>query len=551
MRVETSNLRRKTLPTISSAKTNLENAYNCFNSIQMPENFTKKSQLNGIQGRIEEVTKAVNSLRSHITNTSDDFDKAKKKANALSDNLQNALANLSILNKKNEPEVGVMPLLRNGLHISGSNMVSNNVSSLLNNSTGPQNYKFDLENILPLFEKTSKDPYDDLEILPDFIPNYIHVKAGAPYLDWDKYNKNKGSVSAEDISKLIEEIDSDKYDYESQEEKVCEYLNNNLALNLDKDLFSIEEVNKENEIITITYNQDHSIELFGLNAETDEQHEKGEIFVGRSHDFFHGNKTKISIMENGEIFISDETDNYNKKTSLNELANSRLTYSLEGKQEIESKIKKKMFIKKDAAVKAVTFLKVNGQEIKVFWIGDDMSEGHYISDINRIEKQLSCYPTNVLNYVVTKNKFVGIGAGTRESNRYLSKHIDDNILGFSDGDMIYLPHNRSYGDESTVQHEFAHVLDRQLDKTPLDLHLNYSETNKDMLKLYKKYKKTIQKMSSLETNGYTNEDIFPKGVPNVREFFATTVELYFNKPDDLEQLLPDVYDYIDDLFKNI
>lgn len=94
MRVETSNLRKKTLPTLSSAKTNLENAYNCFKDIPMPENFSKASQLNAIQGRIEEVTKAVNSLSSHITNTSNDFDKAKRKAKELADKLLDALSGI-------------------------------------------------------------------------------------------------------------------------------------------------------------------------------------------------------------------------------------------------------------------------------------------------------------------------------------------------------------------------------------------------------------------------------------------------------------------------
>ena len=256
------------------------------------------------------------------------------------------------------------------------------------------------------------------------------------------------------------------------------------------------------------------------------------------------NKMMLVLEPNGQIKIIDMEQD--KEYALTDLYLKITYYPLyELSLEEQEQLRKEFNLVDGVPIKGYSILIINGHETKVYWVGDDVDYEDFQKNLKMIEEQMSIYPSNVLNRVFNTGHFKGFLIGTKKStnvnceNWTAFAHLDQYIYIIAD--------KYDFNKKSTVFHEFAHILDSALDNGRGHFTIN----NLEIKTLYEKYRKIIQEIPELSCNGYCNSNQYPDGVPDVKEFFATIVELYFSRPDDLKELLPEVYNYVDNLLKNV
>ena len=166
--------------------------------------------------------------------------------------------------------------------------------------------------------------------------------------------------------------------------------------------------------------------------------------------------------------------------------------------------------------------------------------------LKAIYSALEAYPPNAVDKVFSCPDFKGFVFGP----------------SFEDLDILYsaFAHGKNYifltpmiplemtisNDNVIVIHEFAHILDANL--APNGFNYN-SRSSQELNDLYEKYKGTIVEISDVDP-GYSRENGVEE-IPNVIEFFAKSTSIYLKCPEELKELMPEVYEYLDEFYKNI
>ena len=199
----------------------------------------------------------------------------------------------------------------------------------------------------------------------------------------------------------------------------------------------------------------------------------------------------------------------------------------------------------DVEIKGYAIISINGQTTKVYWVGDGVDFDVFKKSVTEIQAALEKYPSNVVGKVLNNSNFKGFFIGKPDD-------VDANMPGYNNGlGYVAYAHNDEFiyvnSDCSpniyTIEHEFAHIFDSTLTNGKG----HYTENDSKIKTLYNKYKKVIQEIM---LNGYTSSN-YPDGVPSVVEFLACAVPIYLEHPNDLKELMPEVYDYIKELFSSI
>ena len=358
------------------------------------------------------------------------------------------------------------------------------------------------------------------------------------YIDWNKFNETLEKSDETDILKII--FDFIKGLFESEEDKkkgIARLLYNEYGISIN--YAWIEKISGKNgQTIKIALNDGTEITIYG------------EKTVGYKHGLrvrIAKDNQELIIGRFGEITYRDSQSEVSLSIILSELRPEDIVPVYDISEEEQKEIRKEFGLEESAPIKGYSVVTINGKETKVYWIGDDVSFADFQKNIKIVEEQVSNYPPNILDSVFNSGHFKGFVVGTHYSDNpsYKSEnwgayaHLDQYIYIYAD--------SYSFNKESTVYHEFAHILDSTL----YGGQGYYTEHEQEILGLYDEYRTIIQEIPELSCSGYTNKEMYPDGVPNVEEFFATIVQLYFSRPEELETLLPELYEYVDKLFKSI
>ena len=159
--------------------------------------------------------------------------------------------------------------------------------------------------------------------------------------------------------------------------------------------------------------------------------------------------------------------------------------------------------------------------------------------------QYKDYTPKALEYL-KEGKFGGIICSSWDlaSNTDLKNNAGAYVSRGENGqDYIYVPvgekynYNSEYYKEITVNHETGHVFDRVV--------ADFDDTQKE--ELFEQYKDILP---SLEDSAYGNASHSGiKQSPNSREFFADAISNYFTNGDELKRYIPELYDYINEVFQ--
>ena len=203
-------------------------------------------------------------------------------------------------------------------------------------------------------------------------------------------------------------------------------------------------------------------------------------------------------------------------------------------------------INDDVDIRGYTTIEVNGHSTKVFWVGDETTDlDAFKKHLNNIKQGLDEIPSNVLKKVIDDGNFNGFYICDSKS----ASSSGGGWSGFYDQDTnaIYIDSSFSLlysdADYETVIHEFGHAFDFALGNGESKASADFNddniiaknwEDNGDIMK------ELIPTSSGYHTNGPTN----------LWEFFACAFQIYVKYPDELEELLPDVYEYIKDIVVN-
>ncbi|MBR0427158.1 MAG: hypothetical protein IJK18_03035 [Clostridia bacterium] len=85
--IDSNALRSNTIPTTIRTKSNIANAINCFNKLDMPKNFTKTSELRNIINRLIKVEEELDNIVEYINKKIKDFETAEKRAQTMAKSL--------------------------------------------------------------------------------------------------------------------------------------------------------------------------------------------------------------------------------------------------------------------------------------------------------------------------------------------------------------------------------------------------------------------------------------------------------------------------------
>ena len=221
----------------------------------------------------------------------------------------------------------------------------------------------------------------------------------------------------------------------------------------------------------------------------------------------------------------------------------------------QNKIKWTINAKETTRINGYVELDIKGNKTKIYWVGD-LSYDKFMERAELIKEAMEVYPEAIIN-TVFNDEFNGFFIGGRYDTNFIEQHDftkeqAESLAGFVDyRRFVYLCGDAEAKDfyKSTIIHEFAHLLDYALGRNNYDeSYITNSGEDKEIKDLYQKYKKILQ---PIVEGGYNNEKIYPDGIPNEEEFFAESIEIYLTRPDELKKTVPEVYEYIEKMIKDI
>ena len=247
--------------------------------------------------------------------------------------------------------------------------------------------------------------------------------------------------------------------------------------------------------------------------------------------------TKLEIQtKDGTVYNYKLKDNDYVLTTL-KMSNGTVTHFDEDFAEINQILSWEIAaIKMDSEIKAHTKIKINGKTINIYATsGKGSIINNYEEALDGILAAFSSYPKGILDQLLSSG-FDTIIVGP-QSETY---GPDSNWSALTYGDDYMFLENTTKNVREVLIHELAHVLDSSI----VNGNGHYTDKSKEVKRLYKKYGKMIQQ---IKIGGYSSDE-FPEGPPNVNEFFAKAITQYIECPEELEMLVPELYEYIEEMF---
>ena len=344
--------------------------------------------------------------------------------------------------------------------------------------------------------------------------NYIHSNQN----EIEKVNTNNSN-----FSKNIKEVETELLSMPILDDIHDFFLPNSNDAQLRKMNMSIEELGKLIDLESLREDQIVSITDCG----PDGKNKKVQIKTGNTEN---GTEFEcLLVYENGEYKLSSITTKDGKTINCN-LSENQI-----------KRLRKEFDIPDDVEIVGVHYIKINGttKEIVMLKGADSSLIDLYLE---AIYSAIDTYPPSAIDKIFSCPDFYGFVFGPSY------KELDSLYNAYAHGkNYIFLTptiplkmlfNNNSY---DTIVHEIAHILDAV--QAPNGFNYN-SRSSQEIKDLYEKYKKIIVEFSTGGYQGYEE-------IPNVIEFFAKSTTMYLLSPDELKEFMPEVYEYLDEFYKNI
>ncbi len=209
-------------------------------------------------------------------------------------------------------------------------------------------------------------------------------------------------------------------------------------------------------------------------------------------------------------------------------------------EEDYSDLVNKSALKIDGDIRGYSTIKVNGQDVKVYWVKDNTSLDTYKEELDNIKTAIKHYPSNVIRFLMSKNPDLFFLIGEISSSTFDDEHAEG-VLGCIGGynDSIYI--NGAANDDGHDVDTVESLIGR--------LFYFYYKANQGLdpiwdtdYELYDLYLKYVDSISAID-NG--------TGVNITIDFFAKIMNLYIEYNSDLKSLFPEVYDYVEKVIKSV
>lgn len=238
-------------------------------------------------------------------------------------------------------------------------------------------------------------------------------------------------------------------------------------------------------------------------------------------------------LKNGDMYIFDseeriigiKTEDYN------------IYYDYNVSESEKERIRQLLDLNENVDVNFAATTEIKGEALNYYSVG----YANISNDVNfpiNFSKQYQNFPKEVLAEI--SSSVFGIILGDREISPY--NPLEGNYgayatSGNSDGEKyIFVPNsndaNSDYYKYNTPLHEMSHIIQSSIEIDEIKLKNLYEE--------YKEVLPTLEK-SCYKSNNYDE-------TPNKNEFFADAVTNYYLNTIELERYLPEVYNFIDEIF---
>lgn len=205
----------------------------------------------------------------------------------------------------------------------------------------------------------------------------------------------------------------------------------------------------------------------------------------------------------------------------------------------EYSISSKPKLDENTPVKAVAIMYIDGHKTPVYWVDDGTSDlESFKASMDDINTAMNMLPSNVLDEIYGIGGFKGFYVGADYSENLA---VSDTYNAYTLHDQFVYVNTQADPNYETILHELGHVVDYSIGKGKK----HFSEKDSEIKQYYNDYNQTIRDLIP-ENSGYHDT-----GPIDEVEFFACAFEAYIDEPDELEQLLPDVYDYMDNIVQGI
>ena len=247
-----------------------------------------------------------------------------------------------------------------------------------------------------------------------------------------------------------------------------------------------------------------------------------------------GENIKV-IMKNGEEFLfAGDGDDYTLEKI--ELSNG-IVIHMNISDNMKKIAKEEGPINDDVDIKGYANIEVNGESVPVYWV-DDISSSFEVfkKHVQNVKDAFDKIPNNVKDKILEGYDFKGFYVGG-----YYSQHENPGYFnGFAhDNEYVYI--ETCGANYETIIHEIGHILDFSIGNGTS----YYSSRDYRAEKYYRKYKDSMKELIP-DNSGYHRT-----GPINDKEFFACLFEMYLERPDEVSQLFPELYDYMDNIVKSV
>ena len=312
------------------------------------------------------------------------------------------------------------------------------------------------------------------------------------------------------------------------------------TINTDDKNAYIEKNSYTNDVL------ENIIELFGFDKPTiDDGHEllrdnsiwysKDEIKSVEKRG--PNNENIIVIMNNGEEFVFVPNSDGDGYILNNIILSDGTSISCALPESRQQEIRELAEIDDEVPIKGWASIEIDGHQTYVYWVGDASCDFEvFKAQVGNVKKALDRMPNNVLEQIFSNNNFKGFFVGAYYSSSYSEN--DYNAFAFQDNYIYINTHqNASY---ETILHELGHIYDFTIG----DGNIHYSVSSSTINQYYSKYGEVIKDLIP------TNSGYHFTGPTNSTEFFACVFQIYLVKPEELKQLVPELYIFMDGLVKN-
>lgn len=190
-------------------------------------------------------------------------------------------------------------------------------------------------------------------------------------------------------------------------------------------------------------------------------------------------------------------------------------------------------------VKGYARVSGNGLDTKFYWLGSGTKLDTFIENILVYTDAFDKFPPNVKDLLMNygfNGFYIGTPRDANMSNSYIGNY--GYAAFYSPNDKIIFINSDSRQTAFVANHEMGHAIDNAIGKISL---------SDAVIDLFEKYKITLQDLTGI---GYDNTR-FPEGFPTSTEFLAEAINQYINNGEELELLIPEIYDYVENLFNSI